>query len=784
MHLCDIFYVHRYYSSDQLLIRANRFRNLKRRQDSRAYPADVETFPDRFITLHSNALVPAPELLAEIRRVTIQDAYTSHGYEGLCNSYNTINEAKVLNCQSTNVIAQFTGGVPTVDFLTSDVMQNNGGYDFPNLKDLDILRSKRCVSEDTLKAGHKFMEVTLNSDMDVKAVKKFFKDNYLSNNKECLTNVVGFAVQCIYVPLGAHNKVFSDDLGVQPSTVTFESSREFTEARGYPIVAKFLLGGSNWTLALRFDIDCVVKPDGMYEYTLNRSALPSKMENWIYELPLLCGFQEVKRSASLLEDMLTLVGCEASLKWVSVDAIAVAAGFHSAELSRFNLAFQILGGLLNEIDTVGEYTWSKPYEQLEESLKIYAIGLTRVAFNCWLVLQATLIRNIFPDPEVMCLLMNKPQHKVISWFCGFISCILAECTVDDKKYCDAKTRRTLVSCINIEDEKRMAQLSEFIKLVPPTPTITFGSARYLHSARFFALEQAKILAGPVMADLECNSIWTKIEITPFLKKMITYDQELCEPFPGDASSKVWMAANPLTKMKFTPAGFDSNKVTNGEISKFAASQGRDSRIVVLEWIRLNPPSLIENLLRRSSEALPISDRLWFSSVSRYEDLKQSYLFTTGTNCSVSNDWADKKIEKSVNTALNKADEEINILTKRASEVLKRKREIMAVVKTPGKRLRLDTGTTLQTNSTLTAAQLERKKRKNKKCRQKYKERRRTANKNDDGNVPYPNSKLESTDTVKDSLKVTVDYLLEEPAAPNGDPYSKIVTDFVNANPNF
>ena len=155
----------------------------------------------------------------------------------------------------------------------------------------------------------------------------------------------------------------------------------------------------------------------------------------------------------------------------------------------------------------------------------------------------------------------------------------------------------------------MAQLSEFIKLVPPIPTITFGSARYLHSVRFFALEQAKILAGPVMAGLECNSIWSKIEITPFLKKMITYDQELCEPFPGDASSMVCLAANPSTKLKFTPARFDPNKVTNGGISKFAASQGRDSRIIVLEWIRLNPPNLIEDLLRRSSEALPISDRL-------------------------------------------------------------------------------------------------------------------------------------------------------------------------------
>ena len=151
---------------------------------------------------------------------------------------------------------------------------------------------------------------------------------------------------------------------------------------------------------------------------------------------------------------------------------------------------------------------------------------------------------------------------------------------------------------------------------------------------------------------------------------------------------------------------------------------------------------------------------------------------------MSNGWADKKIEKSVNTALIKADEEINILAKCASEVMKRKREIMAVVKNPGKRLILDAANTEQANSTLTAAQLERKKRKNRKCRQKYKERRRSANKSDDGNMPYPKSKLESTDAVQDSLEITVEYLSEKPAALSGDPYSKIVTDFVNANPNF
>ena len=89
-----------------------------------------------------------------------------------------------------------------------------------------------------------------------------------------------------------------------------------------------------------------------------------------------------------------------------LSGMAAAAGFKLRARNMTALGMQVVGTGLNKNISAGDVLWGLPWAELPLSLQVYGIGDIRFGYICYSVLAGIIMRDLFPDPEIICKILG------------------------------------------------------------------------------------------------------------------------------------------------------------------------------------------------------------------------------------------------------------------------------------------------------------------------------------------------------------------------------------------
>ena len=136
----------------------------------------------------------------------------------------------------------------------------------------------------------------------------------------------------------------------------------------------------------------------------------------------MCTGVGVRRDVVGIEDFYTILSGETiELNGViDLSAMAAAAGYKFCARNMTALGVQILGTVLNKMVSTGDDLWGLPWNDLPPSLQVYEIGDIRFGFICYNVLAGIMIRDLFPEPDIVCKSLKMEQRGAVSWILEWI----------------------------------------------------------------------------------------------------------------------------------------------------------------------------------------------------------------------------------------------------------------------------------------------------------------------------------------------------------------------------
>ena len=117
---------------------------------------------------------------------------------------------------------------------------------------------------------------------------------------------------------------------------------------------------------------------------------------------------------------------------------------------------------------------------------MYGWGDLKFGHLTFIVLTGILVRDLFPDPDIVCQFLNGNQWHVITWFYEWILKSVEGVEVQEQDARSVLTRSQMICALRYRDER-----SKLSKIPPPWivlwsrmvgswPSLTFGGCRNLH----------------------------------------------------------------------------------------------------------------------------------------------------------------------------------------------------------------------------------------------------------------------------------------------------------------
>ena len=172
------------------------------------------------------------------------------------------------------------------------------------------------------------------------------------------------------------------------------------------------------------------------------------------------------------------------------------------------MGVQIVGTLLNKTISTGDDWWGERWNLIQESLRCYALGDIQFGFMTYNILSGLMLRDVFPDPEVLCRYLKCNQKEAADWFLEFLMVSLEGVEYQQKAEEEAETREEMILSLRYRDEQE--KLCEFSpplvllwsRILGKWPSPTSGGCQYLLEAREWFLFQITTLA-------EAGYTWSK-----------------------------------------------------------------------------------------------------------------------------------------------------------------------------------------------------------------------------------------------------------------------------------
>ena len=290
---------------------------------------------------------------------------------------------------------------------------------------------------------------------------------------------------------------------------------------------------------------------------------------------------------------------------IDLTSLAILAGFKFHK-NMTSMGVQVTGTLLNKTVSTGDNWWGTRWETIPASLRCYALGDIKFEFITYNVLAGLLLRDLFPDPDVLCRYLDCTQIVAVNWFLEFLMLSLEGIEYHQGDEEAAQSREEMIRSLRLRDARdKLCEISPpyirlWTEIIGSWPTLTNGGCRFLLQCRQWlpvqmgALARAKIqwsdgrvIKLPQETDLE----YSRFGLTPEEIGVQTWT----EPVSGDLR----MVRPPRVKVAILE--FDISTAWSCDTGRACSSSGKCQRWSILEWVLLKPENLKKFFLRMAEE---------------------------------------------------------------------------------------------------------------------------------------------------------------------------------------
>ena len=315
------------------------------------------------------------------------------------------------------------------------------------------------------------------------------------------------------------------------------------------------------------------------------------MRFWIYSIafPCLPDVWGVKEFFSLVSGMDVIL--ESGFVDLTFLAVLTRYKFHSKNMTA--LGVQVMGTLLNKMVSKGDELWGLKWSMIPDALKSYALGDIKFGFISYNVLAGLLLRDMFPDLDVLCWYLETDQSNAVTWFLDWVLKSLEGVEVYQAAEEESQTRARIVRSLRLRGARDRLEaetpmnLKVLIEVMKSWPSITNGGCRVLLQAREWFLKQSEVLSqariswsnGVVLqVPRESDKDYARFR---FKLEDLSIDS-LKDPIRGVRG--MWRPSGmEAGVLRFDPSVDEC--VSKGEQ---CVRLGKSQRWCILEWARLNP----------------------------------------------------------------------------------------------------------------------------------------------------------------------------------------------------
>ena len=489
---------------------------------------------------------------------------------------------------------------PLLDYLVEDVKRVDG-WKYPRLEDLEFYQKNRGLNLEMLKQIEvKELVCGVSSREEIAEVAEWIKRMHTQDQEKFGTRIISLDVEDVkatfYDTLRMAGKIqIPGGRAVLRKKVEDEIIYGYLKDDWRQIPAKIMFGnGITWTCLISLDFEV----DEEYQYIVKRMEIQPEILDLIRDLPVSAGLA-IRRDLQGVEDFYSLISGEELIMergFIDLTSLAILAGYKLQARNMTAMGVQVMGTLLNKMVSTADDCWGFRWADIPKCLQCYALGDIKFGFITYSVLVGILLRDVFPDPDVVCRYLKCNQITAVNWFLEFVMLSLDCVEFHQAVEAQAETREELVKSLRKRDArgKLAEQPPSFVKLwleiLGSWPSMTSGGCRFLLQCRQWFLVQIRVLA-------RANIQWSDGRVLELPKEeSLEYSRfGLSKEEIGDQS---WSQAVKGTRSMGRPPGiriklleFDVSSTKSCKIGKRCTELGRSQRWSLLEWGRLNPELL-------------------------------------------------------------------------------------------------------------------------------------------------------------------------------------------------
>ena len=489
-------------------------------------------------------------------------------------------------------------GAPLLDFLAVDLKRIDG-WKYPNLITVKKYQQSRGLSRKMLKSVEVREIVIGVTPIDsVLETKEWMLRKYGLDQEIFPSGVVSMDVEEAklsrhdelrllgVVDIGDSERIAASEL-MSADEVLHAAPGERDKWRQVPV--RLMVGSDAWVLMITLDLKWSMEKG---VYLIKKQSVDKEVIDLIKSIPVCTGLG-VRSDVEDIEQFYSrLCGSEVKMKgFIGLETLAVVAGYQLQSMTMTTMGIQVIGTILNKCVSTGDQKWGLKWNLIPDALKIYALGDIKFGHIAFQVLAGIILRDMFPDPEIVCALLSCFQDEAVAWFAEILLDSLRGLEVDPGVISTATTRKLLISSIRgrtstgkrSDGTPRRAWL--WTKLCNEWPSITYGGPRYLIQVRRHFIEQIKQL---IELDIHWSGGLEFPRIGNIEELYVGYNVDLegvnwMDPVPGAKLGLCRVPGSKTALLEFDP------KLAFGSFLTRTCNQLRISQKAALrEWARLNP----------------------------------------------------------------------------------------------------------------------------------------------------------------------------------------------------
>ena len=152
------------------------------------------------------------------------------------------------------------------------------------------------------------------------------------------------------------------------------------------------------------------------DYIVERIIPQPRLLKVLRDLPVRTGVGVRRDEVGIEEFYSTISGETVELNgFLDLSGMAAAAGFKLRARNTTALGVQVVGTVLNKNVSTGDDLWGFPWDELPPSLQVYRIGDIQFGYICYSVLAVIMMRDLFPEPEIVSKTLGLEQQGAVSW---------------------------------------------------------------------------------------------------------------------------------------------------------------------------------------------------------------------------------------------------------------------------------------------------------------------------------------------------------------------------------